>query len=92
MNTESPEPTAQPLEHLVARNGMNFSTIDLNDPTIDLDSPSLLDVNVRVGWTIEGFNQGEGELRSLGLGELGGPFLQIGKCVRHTTPQHPMLR
>ena len=81
MNTESPEPTAQPLKHLVARNGMNFSTFDLNDPTLDLDSPSLFDVDVRVGWTVEGFNQSEGELRSLSLGESGSPLLQIGKCV-----------
>jgi hypothetical protein len=42
-NTESPEPTTQPLKHLVAWNGMS----------------------------------------SLSLGELGGPLLQIGKCVWH---------
>jgi hypothetical protein len=59
-NRLSPEPTAQPLKHLVARNELNFSSIDLSEPTLDLDTPRF--VNVSFGRAVERFNQGEREL------------------------------
>jgi hypothetical protein len=82
---ESPEPTAQSLKHLVARNRMNFPALDLPGTTLDLDTPCLFDMSLRR--SVERFDEGESELRPFSFRELGGLFLEVSKRIRHTTPR-----
>jgi hypothetical protein len=79
MSRGSPEPAAQPLEHLIARNEFNFSSLDLSDSMLDLDAPRLLDVGV--SWAVKRFDEHEGKLCPFGLRELSGLLLELGKDV-----------
>jgi hypothetical protein len=84
MSRGSPKLAAQPLEHLVARNGFNFSSLDLSGSMLDLDSPRLLYVGV--GWPVKRFDKSESQLCPFPFRELSRPFLELGKNVRHTPP------
>ena len=79
MSRGSPKPTAQPLEHLVARNEFHFSALDLSDSMLDLDAPRLLDV--AVDWTVKGYNKIKSKLCPVGLREMRRFFFELGKDV-----------
>jgi hypothetical protein len=52
---KSPQPTAQPGEHLVTRDELYFAPVDLADTALDLHPPSLF--NIRIGWAVKRFNE-----------------------------------
>jgi len=70
---ESPQTTAQTGKHLVTRDKLDFTSIDLTDTALNLDSPRLFDV--WISRTVERLNEGKGEFRPLGIGQLGRLFL-----------------
>ena len=70
---ESPQTTAQTGKHLVTRDKLDFTSIDLTDTALNLDSPRLFDV--WISRTVERLNEGQGEFRPLGIGQLGRLFL-----------------
>jgi hypothetical protein len=66
---QSPQTTAQTGKHLVTRDELDFTSIDLTDTALNLDSPRLFDV--RISRTVERLNEGKSEFRPLGIGQLG---------------------
>src|SRR3954471_13750382 len=82
----SPQPSAQPGEHLVTRDKLHFTAIDLGDATLDLPPPGLFYIGLRRA--IERFNKGQREFRPFRFRQLGGLFLQFRKRIGH----RPIIR
>lgn len=70
---ESPQTTAQSGKHLVTRDELNFTAVDLTHTALNLESPRVLDV--WISRAVERLNEGKGEFRPLGIGQLGRLFL-----------------
>ena len=68
MSRRSPEAATQLRKNLIARNKLNFTTIDLTDATFNLDSPRLYDI--RVGRSIKSLDQGKRKISAFSFREL----------------------
>src|SRR6266540_3559266 len=78
---ESPQTTAQSREHLVTGDELYFAAVNLADAAFNLEPPSLF--NIWGGRTVQRLNEGKGEVRALGVGQLGRLFLQFREHVGH---------
>jgi hypothetical protein len=64
----SPKLAAKPCENLIARDKLDFTSVDLSDSTLDFDPPGF--VGPDVSFAVEGFDQRKREFGSLSLLEL----------------------
>jgi hypothetical protein len=92
------EAAMQLRSHLLPRNGLDLSGVDLSDAPLDLLSPRCFNVGLRFGF--EALKQKARELRSFALGKLRCLSIQILECSPHRwnrtsasgTPSHRSLQ
>jgi hypothetical protein len=84
-STESPKLTAKPSKYFIARNELNFSTINLCNSALKFNPPGF--VRPGIGTVVKGLYQGEGELGSLRYFKLSRLLFELGKSGCHSAPR-----
>lgn len=79
--SESPEPTTEAGKDLIPRYQPYFAAVDFRHAAFDFEPPGFF--HFGVGWTVEGLDQGKGQLRPFLLGKLSCSLLQFRKGVGH---------